>query len=286
MIFIPARLRSLTMGVALAILALVSISHAGGSAELEVAISSVSKKFMVAGGDVIISPTISISYQDPLSTPVSAGFNLIHTYDGNFVEFLSAEAGVDLQSLNGGSGPDFFGVESSTGGVAIGVVYDLMGTQHLQYDLPQEVIQLHYRVSATALAANPNGFSTTLQMVNSLAGLFGQTYVLIDDGPSIPDSYVDGILEFSPRLFRRGDLNADNSLDLGDVVTLLGHLFNSFPLVCHVAADVNNDHGLDIADPIALLSYLFAGGTLAAPFLTCGVDELSPLDCESFLTCP
>lgn len=88
--------------------------------------------------------------------------------------------------------------------------------------------------------------------------------------------------------FRRGDTNADGSLDLGDAIHLLNHLFTSPRLACEDAADINDDGSLDLGDPISLLNYLFAdGGAPAAPFDACGADPTpDDLSCGSFPPCP
>jgi len=82
-------------------------------------------------------------------------------------------------------------------------------------------------------------------------------------GPQVPEE-----------IFRRGDSNADGSLNIADAVALLGHLFGGDPPpVCPDAADSNDDGNLNIADAIAILSHLFGGaGDLPPPFAACGPD--------------
>jgi hypothetical protein len=59
--------------------------------------------------------------------------------------------------------------------------------------------------------------------------------------------------------FTRGDTNDDRSVDIGDVVHVLSHLFLGASLITPAdAADVNDDGALDIADALTLLSYLFS----------------------------
>ena len=65
-----------------------------------------------------------------------------------------------------------------------------------------------------------------------------------------------------------GDCNQDGTLDLSDVVCLLGHLFQGNPefLPCNSAAanltlmDCNQDGSVDLSDAIYKLAYLFQGG--------------------------
>ena len=74
--------------------------------------------------------------------------------------------------------------------------------------------------------------------------------------------------------FRRGDANADGAHNLGDVIALLGFLFNGAAApICAESGDVNDDGQVDIGDPVALLNYLFSGGAAPpSPFATCGPD--------------
>lgn len=91
--------------------------------------------------------------------------------------------------------------------------------------------------------------------------------------------------------FRRGDVNADNAFDLGDVVASLGVTFGTTgsPSVCEDAADANDDGVLDLADPISLVCSLFQGCSLPPlPGPTqCGPDPTDDsLNCASFDLCP
>ncbi|MEC9475647.1 MAG: endonuclease/exonuclease/phosphatase family protein [Planctomycetota bacterium] len=90
--------------------------------------------------------------------------------------------------------------------------------------------------------------------------------------------------------FRRGDCNADGSLDISDAVSALTALFgNAGPTACEDSCDSNDDGNFDIADAVALLGMLFNGaGDLPPPGpQVCGVDPtIDQLDCESFATCP
>jgi uncharacterized repeat protein (TIGR01451 family) len=90
--------------------------------------------------------------------------------------------------------------------------------------------------------------------------------------------------------FRRGFVTDDDTVDISDPVSLLGHLFLGRPrsLQCEKAADVDDDGELNITDAIALLNYLFLGGREpASPFATCGLDPTPDrLGCGSSPVCP
>jgi adhesin/invasin len=85
--------------------------------------------------------------------------------------------------------------------------------------------------------------------------------------------------------FRRGDVNADGRLDLGDPIAILGRLYHGeAALSCEDAADANDDGLLDLADPVAILSRLFLGGNpLPPPGPACGEDPTPDLlrPCEA-----
>ncbi len=77
------------------------------------------------------------------------------------------------------------------------------------------------------------------------------------------------------RPFRRGDVNSNGSVEIGDAIALLGYLFAGRALTCcDDAADVNDDGQLVIADPIALLGSLFGSRTTlgAVPLAKCDFD--------------
>ena len=89
--------------------------------------------------------------------------------------------------------------------------------------------------------------------------------------------------------FRRGDVNADGSVDISDSITTLGFLYLGGPekLPCQKSADVNDDGKVDLSDAITILGNLFLGGAPPPePFAACGADPTSDdLTCESFSPC-
>ncbi len=105
--------------------------------------------------------------------------------------------------------------------------------------------------------------------------------------------FVAGLLDVTlldapqAALFRRGDLNVDNAVNLADVVMLLTYLFSDASVSCLSSGDINDDSVCNLADPVGLLAYLFADGVEpAVPFRACGADPTpDSLGCESFPLC-
>jgi hypothetical protein len=61
---------------------------------------------------------------------------------------------------------------------------------------------------------------------------------------------------------KRGDVNANGTVDLGDAIYILNYLFRSGTDPCPMeAGDVNCTGLVDLGDAIFLLNYLFKGGT-------------------------
>jgi len=89
--------------------------------------------------------------------------------------------------------------------------------------------------------------------------------------------------------FRRTEVNGDGSIDLSDVISILGILFLGKParFNCLDAMDMNDDGKMDISDPIFFLDYLFTGGRAPPPpFESCGTDPTpDEMGCEEFPLC-
>ena len=90
--------------------------------------------------------------------------------------------------------------------------------------------------------------------------------------------------------FRRGDSNADGTVDITDGVVLLAALFQGGAMPsCMDSSDTNDDGTMDIADPIFIFQYLFIGGDAPpAPGPgECGTDPTRDvLDCQAYDGCP
>ena len=103
-----------------------------------------------------------------------------------------------------------------------------------------------------------------------------------DDSNGIPDSC-------EPQAFRRGDMNADGTMDVSDAVFGLEFLFGLQTVTCEDAADANDDGSLNIGDAVFILSALFNNGDLPPDpgSQSCGLDPTADsLGCEMFGVCP
>ncbi len=94
----------------------------------------------------------------------------------------------------------------------------------------------------------------------------------------------------APKTFRRGDCNADGTVDVADPNANLTFQFvGTFDPPCRDALDFDDSGGLDVTDPILNLTHQFIGGPPPAPpgKDTCGVDPTEDdLGCETFERCP
>ncbi len=86
------------------------------------------------------------------------------------------------------------------------------------------------------------------------------------------------------RLFVRGEVNGDGSINIADPIAIVGFLFNGdAPFECEDAADANDDGSINVADAITVINYLFLSSpaVLPDPFPAEGADRSSdPLRCR------
>lgn len=99
----------------------------------------------------------------------------------------------------------------------------------------------------------------------------------IDGGFAVAPFLIDGLVTVNalPQIiFKRGDANFDQVLDIGDPVSLLAYFFaDGLDPVCPDSADGNDDGTLDLGDAIFLLAFLFNDGTSPSyPFPGFGLD--------------
>jgi len=89
------------------------------------------------------------------------------------------------------------------------------------------------------------------------------------------------------RLFVRGDVNADGTIDIADPVKALLYMFAGAQVPCLDAVDANDDGSVNVADAVTMLNAVFGLSELAPP-TQCGPDpteEDPDLGCESYPPC-
>ena len=141
--------------------------------------------------------------------------------------------------------------------------------------------------STLADLSDPVSFDLGNESAFPTVGLNG----LLDD-VRVYKKALDGVeiqaLMKTQALFKRGDSNADDSMDLSDAIFLLSFLFaDGDDPACLDSADANDDGTLDLSDGIMVLMYLFNNcDALPDPFPQCGVDPtLDNLYCALYQPC-
>jgi hypothetical protein len=133
------------------------------------------------------------------------------------------------------------------------------------------------------------GTATTFNTVVPDAGsfLFEVRGTTSTSGSTVASCTVDTTI--TEILFKRGDSNADGSMNIADAIFSLNYSFRAgTPPPCLAAADTNGDDRVDISDAIWGVTFLFLGGEPPpAPFPFCGpLPEGSTVSCDSFPPCP
>jgi len=146
-------------------------------------------------------------------------------------------------------------------------------------DLPSAWAHRTIDLSGVSAAGDNRSFALKFQWQFNSSG----------DAGAIDNVLIQGAVIDTATSFRRGDANADGSLDLGDPLAILFGAFMAGPIPCRKAVDVDDDgNGPGITDAIFLLRHLFLDEEPpAAPFPTCGIDAASPdaLTCDAFPPC-
>jgi hypothetical protein len=107
--------------------------------------------------------------------------------------------------------------------------------------------------------------------------------------PPFAAQLVDGTVEILPERFRRGDDNADGTIDINDPLTCLNYQYGGGQAPpCMDAGDFDDSGRYDLSDCVANLCNQFAGcPNPPAPSGSCGPDPTTqdPLGCDTFVPC-
>ncbi|MGE3165246.1 MAG: hypothetical protein AB7O52_10100 [Planctomycetota bacterium] len=229
-------------------------------------------------GDFNVSATIAEDPASPSFPDPTFAFSMALGHDPNVLVPTTVSPTTTLDALNGGAGPDFFGVTFEVDGFTVGVVYSTSAPgQQLAFDVPRSVIAIHYDTNAAALQGQITPVSTQLTWRSSLGTPAVQNLVGISlAGDTVPASKDDAAVTLLPGgpFLRRGDCSHDGSYNIGDALAILGVVFGAAGApACEDACDGNDDGSLNLSDAVFVLFNLFSGGAdPAAPFPGCGAD--------------
>lgn len=210
------------------------------------------------------------AHREPLQA-----FQVMATYDPNVLTLAGHSlTHTDLQTLS----PELFVVNDRGTRVEVGCMIDVE-PPHDGRKLPagdhQAIMNLIFNVSSGA----PQGATTQISLVNNrevsnILNIFtvdGTTKI-----PALTSSTVEILVMQPPypRLFLRGDVDGNGSVEITDAIRLLNYLFlGGDPPTCLDAADVADSGSIDISGAISILNYLFLGGRPPAiPFPNQGLD--------------
>jgi hypothetical protein len=142
-------------------------------------------------------------------------------------------------------------------------------------------VQTDILPSGTRIALSSDRPFDTLRLAipaSSVSGVFEG-----ESGPALAEiEVIAQVAAAAAPAFRRGDANADGSVNLSDAVATLNWLFRGTTAVgCEAAADSDGNLRLNLSDPVRLLNHLFLGGPApAAPYPDCGAAEGTALGCN------
>jgi len=181
--------------------------------------------------------------------------------------------------------PDFFENNTYPTGWTVGVVYSFTGGQVLAFPSQADVLTVDYE-TAGSMAGDEDGATVAL-IWDSGIGSPPVANVVVVDGASLPPAFNDGSITLNAVVtldFIRGDVNADNIVNIADGVWIIYELFLDGPVsTCPIARDANGDGSVDLGDGVFVLNYRFLDGPApSAPFPDCGQDpDQTPEDCAS-----
>lgn len=222
---------------------------------------------------------VTVRLYSPTAAIQGWSFALCHWENKATIEAVTPAADVDI--LCGGDPVSYLHYQIIPGdtraGVVQAVVIDFNGLSYGPYPEGIDLMHVDYQVfSNTEISFCDDTLGDPA--VNNLMVIRGDSY-------TPPSSQMRGASLVTNTLsaqFIRGDVNRDNTINLGDAVMICQYAFGNENISCHDAADVNDNGMIDLADAIYLLTYLYnRGRDPFPPFPNAGAD-LTP---EDYLNC-
>jgi hypothetical protein len=198
--------------------------------------------------------------------------------DGTIVDEIGAEYvnyNID-NSTTDGDGHEFL----------LGILMDVLPPFDNQM-LPATTTPLAVACVKALVSPNaPCGEVLTIDFCNNINGagsVFLNNTAVIDYASELGIGlYSGGCMVIPETLFRRGDCNVDELLDLSDAATTLGYQFDDLAIACEDACDANDDGKVNLADTVYILNYLYSfGPIMPAP----GPNAAGSDPTEDELTC-
>jgi hypothetical protein len=209
---------------------------------------------------------------------------------------VSADNTVFRSQHYGSSSPQLLGLDLTPGAPI--EFYPMLG----DFDNSGTVSTLDYNCFSTVFTGSCSNDPCSDPIYNSAMAFFGDfdldgdvdcadwdSFVGVWDGPPAAPPDLGVCISSGDPQFTRGDANLDQAINVADVVTILGYLFQGQSIGCLQSCDTNDDESNDISDAIALLNFLFGSGvSLPQPYPDCGLDGTAggSLSCDNPATCP
>ncbi len=227
------------------------------------------------------SPAISVLLDNPF-TAQGWAYGICH--DPAMVIIDSVELGAVGSTVNEGDPPDFFELGILADSWWVAVVISITGSASLPPGNGYEIGSATY----TGIALGPSALCPCSTSANPPA-----PPIVVYSGASFMATFDCGTIDVVPAgsdAFRRGDVDVNGVVDLGDPILILNYLFGQgVTLPCIESADVDNSDpgasaGPDIGDAIYLLLHLFAMGSPPPnPYPDCEIDPLA--NCQALDAC-
>ncbi len=237
------------------------------------------------------SVTVAVSIAENPANPGTGdttGFSMGLDNDPNLLTVTTISEAPLTGAL--GAGAAFVGPAiQSTSGWTIGIVYDFLGMAPLAFATETTVLDITYDTVPATLIGDLDGEVTSLTWSDALGDPPVVNVVTVGVAAQTP-VFVDGTITLNAVVdvpFIRGDCNQDLTLDISDPVNLLQGIFAGGTIGCGDACDADDDATLGLTDALTMLMFMFqGGGSLPAPFPSCGIDGAADaLDCQTPI-CP